>query len=232
MRQELKLECGCLIEMAPRTKRFAKALWNMTDERLCDEHKKEYFSLRDRKRSTRLNRMAEELSLDDDNCETQRNIDRIFAGFPGMPNFLAGNKPLVNLRLKANRVIEQGENLDINNGFSVDKKSSIQILIRNTGGIAAKDVNITLEGDVLGTNKEFTFKKIDSDESIADAFIITPKKKGFQSITIKMQYNYRMTKIVTKEAEVNLKISDREISGKFSDTIFDSLRGGWNKSTK
>ena len=232
MHQELKLECGCLIEMAPKTKRFAKALWNLTDERLCDEHKKEYFSLSDSKKSRRLNRMAEELSLDNDNCEFQRNIDSLFAASPGMLNFLNGNKPLVNVRLKASRVIEQENNLEVNNGLIVNKKSSIQILVRNTGGIAAKDVSITLEGDVLGTSREFTFKKIGSNESIADAFIITPKKKGYQSITIKMQYNYRMTQIVTKEAKVNLKISDKEISGKFSDTIFDSLRGGWNNSTK
>ena len=232
MRQELKLECGCLIEMTPNTRKYAKVLWNMTDERLCDEHKREYLSFGDRKRSRRLNRMAEVLSLDDENCNSQRNIDRIFAGFPGMPNFLAGNKPLVNVRLKANRAIEEGESLEVNNGFRVNKKSSIQILIRNTGGITAKDVNITLEGDILEGNKEFTFKKIGSEESITDAFVITPKKKGMQSITIKMQYNYRMTRIVTKEARAKIEVSDREKRGKISDTIFDSLHGGWNKSTK
>ena len=187
----------------------------MTDERLCDELKKEYLSFgKEKKRSKRRNLFGQ-MRLSDMEEEI------LYMS----PNLLPNrHDPCVDVRLKANRI---NDDLKIDNGFCIGKPSSIQLLVKNTSRKAAKDVNVTIEGDVIGKKREFNFRNVGRD-AFTDAFVIIPEKSGKAEIEITVQHTYKMAELRKKTAKFEIVVSDDGEEKGSSETIFDSEEGGWD----
>ena len=188
----------------------------MTDERLCDEHKKEYLSFGKEKKRSKWRNPFEQMRI------TDMEEEILYMS----PNLLSNrHKPCIDVRLKANRI---NDDLKIDNGFCVGKTSSIQLLVKNTSLRAAKDVNVVIEGEIIGKKQEFNFKNVKYRDAFTDAFVITPEKSGRSEIEINVQYNYKMTELKKKTAKIVIKVSDNEEKKGSSETIFDSEEGGWD----
>ena len=142
------------------------------------------------------------------------------------PNLLSGrHKPCIDVRLKANRI---NDDLKIDNGFCVGQASSIQLLIKNSSFGFAKDVNVVIEGDILGERQEFNFRKVEYRDAFTDAFVIIPVKSGRAKIKVTLQYNYKIAELEKKTAGIEIVVSENGVEKGSSETIFDSEKGGWD----